>query len=216
MLVSGAEAVDWGRRMHQRGVTGELHVDWQLIAFKRTFTDPVPKKREAAFAEQGIEAIHGTARFAGPDMIAVEGRAIKGRAIVIVTGARPVPLDFPGAEHVITSDAFMDLERLPKRIVMIGGGYIAAEFSHIAARAGAHVTVLQRGARMLPKFDADLVGSLMGKFKDIGIDVHTDNVVTGIERVGQELRVQTRTSRGTAVVTTDAAVHARGAGAGHR
>jgi glutathione reductase (NADPH) len=211
MLVSGAEAIDWGRRMHQRGVTGELHIDWQqLIAFKRTFTDPVPKKREAGFAEQGIEAIHGTARFTGPDMITVEGRAIKGRAIVIATGARPVPLDFPGAGHAITSDAFMELEQLPKRIVMIGGGYIAAEFSHIASRAGAHVTVLQRASRMLPKFDADLVGSLMGKFHDIGIDVHTDSTVTGIERAGQELRVQMRTSRGAAVVTADLAVHAAG------
>ena len=55
-------------------------------------------------------------------------------------GARPVPLAFPGAEHAITSDAFMELEDLPKRIVMVGGGYIAAEFSHIAARAGAKVT----------------------------------------------------------------------------
>jgi XapX domain-containing protein len=57
-----------------------------------------------------------------------------GRNIVIAAGARPVPLDFPGAEHAITSDAFMELEDLPNRILMVGGGYIAAEFSHIAAR----------------------------------------------------------------------------------
>jgi glutathione reductase (NADPH) len=211
MLVSGAEAVDWGRRMHRRGVTGELRIDWQeLIAFKRTFTDPIPQKREADFTKQGIEAIHGIARFTGPDMITVEGRATKGRAIVIATGARPVPLDFPGTEHVITSDAFMELEQLPRRIVMIGGGYIAAEFSHIASRAGAHVTVLQRATRMLPKFDADLVGSLMKKFQEIGIDVRTGNTVTAIERAGQELRVHARTSRGTAVVAADLVVHAAG------
>ncbi len=83
----------------------------------------------------------------------MEGRALKGRNIVIAAGARPVPLDFPGAEHAITSDAFMELEDLPKRIVMVGGGYIAAEFSHIAARAGARVTVLQRAERMLTRFD---------------------------------------------------------------
>jgi glutathione reductase (NADPH) len=55
---------------------------------------------------------------------------------VIAAGARPVPFGFPGAEHATTSDAFMELQDLPKRIVMAGGGYIAAEFSHIAARAG--------------------------------------------------------------------------------
>src|SRR5258708_6023292 len=59
MLVSGAEAIDMARRMHGRGVAGELHIDWkELIAFKRTFTDPVPSRREESFAEQGIDAFH--------------------------------------------------------------------------------------------------------------------------------------------------------------
>src|SRR5437870_13623959 len=72
MLVSGAEAVDLARRMHRRGIAGELRIDWkQLIAFKRSFTDPVPKKREEGFAAQGIDAFHGVARFAGPDTITV-------------------------------------------------------------------------------------------------------------------------------------------------
>jgi glutathione reductase (NADPH) len=211
MLVSGAEAIDWRRRMHQRGIVGELRIDWpELIAFKRTFTDPIPRKREEDFAEQGIAAIHGTARFTSPDTITVEGHALKGRNVLIATGGRPVPLGFAGAEHAVTSEAFMDLEHLPKRIVMIGGGYIAAEFSHIAARAGAHVTVLQRAARMLPQFDADLVGWLMEKFSEIGIDVRTDNTVTGIERAGQELRVQTQMSRGMAEFSADLVVHAAG------
>src|SRR5215813_2505204 len=197
MLVSGAEAVDWWRRMHRRGVAGETRIDWpELIAFKRTFTDPIPKKREADFSKQGIEAFHGTARFTAPGTITVEGHALQGRNILIATGAQPVPLGFAGAEYAITSDSFMELEQLPDRIVMIGGGYIAAEFSHIAARAGAHVTVLQRGARMLPRFDADLVGWLMEKFSEIGIDVRTDNTVIAVERVGEEFRVHTRTPQG--------------------
>jgi glutathione reductase (NADPH) len=133
MLVSGAEAVDLARRMHQHGVTGALRIDWkELIAFKRTFTDPVPSRREQSFAKQGIHAFHGMARFTAPDTVAVEGRALKGRHILIASGARPVQLRFPGPEHAITSDAFIELEHLPERIVMVGGGYIAAEFSHIA------------------------------------------------------------------------------------
>src|SRR3974390_120041 len=56
MLVSGAEAIDWARRMHRRGVVGEPRIDWnELIAFKRTFTDPVPNKREQSFVKQGID-----------------------------------------------------------------------------------------------------------------------------------------------------------------
>ena len=80
-----------------------------------------------------------------------EGRTLKGRNIVIATGARPVPLDFQGAEHAITSDAFMELEDLPKRIVMVGRRHIAASSPHRrprgcegdrAAKSGAHAYAL--------------------------------------------------------------------------
>src|SRR5262245_8422092 len=211
MLVSGAEAIDWARRMRGHGVDGDLRIDWQdLIAFKRSFTEPIPKKREASFAEHGITAFHAMARFTGPDTVTVGNSTLKGRNILIATGARPIPLGFPGAEHAITSDTFMELDHLPKRIVMVGGGYIAAEFSHIAARAGANVTVLQRGARMLPQFDADLVGWLMERFREIGIDVRTDNAVTAIERAGEEFRVHAQTPQGAAAVPADLVVHAAG------
>ena len=211
MLISGAEAVDWARRMHRRGVVGELRIDWkELIAFKRTFTDPVPKKREESFAKQGIDAFHGMARFGSPDTDIVEGRALKGRNIVIAAGARPVPLDFPGGEHAITSDAFMELEDLPKRIVMVGGGYIAAEFSHIAARAGAKVTVLQRAERMLTRFDPELVGWLMEKFSEIGIEVQTGTAVEAIEHAGSGFHVRARAKSREMAIDADLVVHAAG------
>ncbi len=211
ILVSGAQAIDWARRMHRHGVVGELRMDWrELIAFKRTFTDPIPKRHEASFAKQGIAAFHGKARFNDPNTIAVEGRPLKGGNILIATGARPVTLEFPGAELAIPSDAFMELEHLPKRIVMIGGGYIAAEFSHIAARAGANVTVLQRGARMLPRFDAELVEWLMTAFCENHIDVRTGHMVTGIERMQDEFRVSAQTPQGTAELHADLVVHAAG------
>src|ERR1700730_2979999 len=55
-MVSGTEAVDWARRMHRRGIVGELRINWkELITLSRTFTDPVPKKREESFAKQGID-----------------------------------------------------------------------------------------------------------------------------------------------------------------
>src|SRR5712691_9272494 len=211
MLVSGAEAVDWARRMHRHGVVGELRIGWkELVAFKRTFTDPVPKRREESFAQQGVDAFHGTARFTGPDRVAVDGRVLQGRHLLIATGARPAPLGFPGEEHLTASDAFMELDHLPERIVMVGGGYIAAEFSYISSRAGAQVTVLQRAARMLPQFDADLVAWLMEKFSDIGVDVRTGNTVTAIERTGDEYRVHVRVPEGEAVVEADLVVHAAG------
>lgn len=211
VLVSGAETVDFARRMHQHGVAGETHIRWRdLIAFKRSFTDPVPERREESFAKKGIDAFHGVARFSGPDTVEVNGRTLRGRHLLIASGARPAPLQWPGAEHVITSDAFMELEELPDRIVMVGGGYITAEFSHIAARAGAKVTVLQRGDRMLGHFDADLVGWLMEKFQQIGVDVRTRNSVRSIERAGNEYLVHSTTPEGESVVRGDLVIHAAG------
>jgi glutathione reductase (NADPH) len=183
MLVSGEEAIDAAQRMYGHGATGELHIDWPaLMAFKRSFTGPVPEKQEKRYAEQGIDAFHGTARFTDPDAVAVDGQELQARHVLIATGARPVPLVIPGEEHVVTSDDFLELEALPARIVLIGGRYIAAEFSHLAARAGAKVTVLQRSARMLPHFDPDLVGWLMPSFDRLGIGVRTDAAVTRVEK----------------------------------
>lgn len=183
MLISGAEALDMARRMRGRGVTGEVGISWpDLIAFKRTFTDPVPQKQEQRYAERGIEAFYGRARFTGRDTIEVNGQTFQARHVLIATGARPVPLKFPGAEHVITSDQFLELDELPGRIAMVGGGYIAAEFSHIAARAGARVTVLQRAERILTRFEPELVGWLTEKFSEIGVEMHTGTAVEAIDR----------------------------------
>jgi glutathione reductase (NADPH) len=211
MLISGAESVDAARRMQGHGIAGELRINWpELIAFKRTFTDPVPQKQEARYAEQGIDAFHGLARFAGPDAVIVAGQELKARHILIATGARPVPLRLPGAEHIITSDCFLELESLPPRTVLIGGGYIAAEFSHIAARAGAQVTVLQRADHMLQHFDPDLVGWLMVKFTELGIDVRMRATVARIEQTANGFLVHADGPGGKQAVAADLVVHAAG------
>jgi len=211
MLISGAEATDMARRMRGRGVTGELGISWaELIAFKRTFTDPVPANHERRYTEHGIDAFHGRARFTGRNTIEIDKQTLQARHALISTGARPVPLRFPGAAHVITSDRFLELERLPARIVMVGGGYIAAEFSHIAARAGAKVTVLQRAERMLTRFEPELVGWLMDKFAEIGVEVRTDTAVEAIEEVDGGFRVHGRANSGEVAIDADLLVHAAG------
>jgi glutathione reductase (NADPH) len=213
MLISGAEAVDLARWMRGRGVAGDVKINWHdLIAFKRTFTDPVPANHERRYAERGIDAYHGTARFAAPSTIEVDGQTLQARHVLIATGARPVPLGFPGAEHVIASDSFLELAELPVRIVMVGDGYIAAEFSHIAARAGAKVTVLQRADRMLTHLDPELVGWLMEKFADIGVEVRTDTTVEAVETAGSGFQVRARSGSQSVAVEADLVVHAAGRG----
>lgn len=211
VLVGSAETTDSVQRMQGHGVAGNVAIDWpQLMAFKRTFTDPVPHQREQSFSENGIDFFHGCARFTGRNSLSIEGTTLEGRYFLIAAGAEPVKLGIPGEEHLATSTDFLELERLPSRIVLVGGGYIAAEFSHIAARAGAHVTVLQRGERMLTHFDPDLVGWLMEKFRAIGIDVRTHTEVKGIEKTGSGFAVQASTDGKPSTFEADLVVHAAG------
>ena len=211
MLISGAEVIDAKTRMRGHGVGGEARIDWRdLMMFKRSFTDAVPRNRERDFAENGIDAFRGLARFTSRDVVAVGGLELKARYILIAAGARPVPLNIPGQEHAVTSEGFLDLDRLPPRLVLVGGGYIAAEFSHITARAGIHVTVLQRAEQMLPAFDPDLVGWLMEKFGELGIDVRTRATVRRIDKTAGGFIVHASTDGQEQEVAADLVVHAAG------
>lgn len=211
MLVGGASAIDHARRMQDKGVADAPHIDWpELIAFKRSFTDPVPEKHETSYADNGIAAFHGQARFTGPNTIEVAGTVLEGAHFVIAAGAKPLTLGIPGEEHLIDNERFLALEALPERIVIVGGGYIASEFSHIAARAGARVTILQRDERMLTHFDPDVVGWLMEKFQAIGIDVRTGTEVEKIDKAGDEYRVTAKASGQSVTIGADLVLHAAG------
>lgn len=211
MLIGGVEAADHARRMKGRGVGGDTCLEWPgLMAFKRTFTDPVPEKREAAFAQNGIDTFHGRARFTGPNALAIGDEIIEADYFLIAAGAEAIPLGIPGEEYLVTNEGFLELEQLPRRIVLVGGGYIAAEFSHIAARAGAKVTIIQHGERMLQHFDPDLVDWLADKFRDLDIDVRTEAKVTAIEKTGHGYRVHAEGRGQDMTIDADLVVHAAG------
>jgi glutathione reductase (NADPH) len=211
MLVGGAAALDHARRMHGRGIAGDARIDWrELIAFKRAFTDPVPARHEASYAAKGIDTYHGRARFTSRSTLAVDGETIEARAILVAAGAEPVALGIAGEEHLATSERFLELDALPQRIVLVGGGYIAAEFSHLAARAGANVTILQRAPRLLARFDADCVGWLMESFRRWAIDVRTRTTVEAIEKRGRAFLVRARAEPGALEIEADLVVHAAG------
>jgi glutathione reductase (NADPH) len=211
MLVAGVEVIDAERRMSGNGVEGEVRIEWpQLIRFKRTFTDPVPEKHEHRYHENGIDTFHGTAQFTGPTTITIDAAELNGRRFLIASGAAPMRLGIPGEEHLLDNEAFLAMDTLPRRIVLVGGCYIAAEFSHIAARAGADVTILQRGQRMLTHFEPELVEWLMEGFASIGIDVQTGTTVKAIEREAGTFTVRAETGGKEVTIAADVVVHAAG------
>jgi glutathione reductase (NADPH) len=213
MLVGATEALDWTRRMKGRGVraTG-LEIDWtDLMAFKRTFTDVMPGRVEGGLEKAGVVTLHGTAHFVSPNVVRVGDRELRARYVHIATGARPATLGIPGEDLLTTSTEFLNLESLPDRIAFVGGGFISFEFAHIARRAGAsEVTILHRGERPLPAFDPDLVGLLVERTRELGIDVRFPACVDGVATHGSALRVDASTPEGSESLECDAVVHGAG------
>lgn len=212
VLVGTAELLDFSRRLQAKHtVKGKLAIDWpELIRFKRSFTDPVPKEKESSFEKVGIKSFHGRAKFLDGNSLEVTGQPLTARFIVIAAGARPASLGIPGEQHLITSTQLLELERLPAEIAFVGGGYIAMEFAHVAVRAGARVTILHRGRRVLEGFDPDLVSSLSGRTQELGISLHVGTTVEAIEKSGPKLVVHAIREGKKTSFTCDLAVHAAG------
>jgi glutathione reductase (NADPH) len=212
VLVGVAELVDWYERMEGNGIAGEhVHLDWPaLIRFKRALIDPRPKDRERGFQEAGIATFHGTAKFVAPNTIQVGDQTLTARHIVLATGARPQTLRIPGEEYLTTSEQFLQLETLPKRVVLVGGGYIAAEFAHVVARAGAEVTIVHRGPRPLQGFDSDLVAHWQRATLEAGITLVLNAVVMVVEKKGNRLIVHAAMENERRTYEADLVVHAAG------
>jgi glutathione reductase (NADPH) len=184
VLVGAAEIIDWNKRMQGNGITSKgAEIDWAgLMRFKRTFTEPVPTSTEQGFAKAGIVTFHGRARFVDKTAVMVGDDTLDARHVLIAAGAWSAKLGIPGEQYLTRSDEFLELEKLPKRIIFVGGGYISFEFAHIAARAGAQVKILHRGAHPLVGFDLDLVDRLAQATRDIGVDVRLETGVEAIEK----------------------------------
>jgi glutathione reductase (NADPH) len=212
ILIGAAEAVHAARDLADRGVpAGSLTVDWPaLMGFKRSLIGGTTERTEQTWAGMGIEQIHGRGRFVGPATLAVGADRLTGRRVLVAAGAMPIPLTFPGADRLMTSEQFLDLDRLPPRIIFVGGGYISFEFAHVAARAGVEVTILHRGVRPLEAFDPDLVDLLVKRTRELGIRIELDIEVRAIERDGGRLVVGGTRSGEEIRFDTDLAVHGAG------
>ncbi len=184
VLVSAEEAIDWNYRMQGKGVSSkDVRINWpELAHFKRSFTNPFPKAREEGYLKAGITPFHGHARFIAPTTIQVQDNVLRSKHALIATGAKPAKLNIPGEEHVMISDQFLELEKIPPRILFIGGGYISFEFAHLAARAGAEVSIVHRGIRPLENFDFDLVKKLVQRTENLGINIKLQTQVNKIEQ----------------------------------
>ncbi|MBD2755645.1 dihydrolipoyl dehydrogenase family protein [Spirosoma validum] len=211
VLVGAAELVARSEQMLGKGINAKASINWaDLMRFKKTFTDPIPENTEEKFAGQGMTMFHGAATFLSPNSIRVGDDELQAAYIVIATGQRPQPLNIPGENLLTDSTGFLELPELPHEIIMIGGGYIAFEFAHIAARAGSKVTILHQGKRPLEGFDADLVDLLVKAMRAIGIFIVLEAKVTAVEDEPGTLAVQYERDGASHTATANLVVHAAG------
>ncbi len=212
VLVGAAEAIHWGHRLNGHGIQpGGARIEWaDLMAFKRTFTGPVPEGHEQWLRDLGIDTFHGRATFVGRTAVRVGDDDLEADQVVIATGAIPATLGIPGEEHLITSTEFLELDVLPDRVVFVGGGYISMEFANVAVRAGANVTVLHRGPRPLKGFDPDLADEVATAARDSGIDLRLETRVQRIGQAAEGFVVEASSAGGSHTFTADLVVHGAG------
>jgi glutathione reductase (NADPH) len=212
VLVGATEVIERARQMAGKGVCGAGGtIEWPaLMQFKRSFTQPVPADREQRFSKAGIAVFHGRARFIDKTTLQVGDETLIGRFVLIAAGARPATMGIEGEKHLIKSDEFLELDVLPRRILFVGGGYISLEFAHVAARSGAEVQILHRGARPLERFDPDMVNRLVHATRELGIALHLKTAVEKIEKVPSEFTVHASVDGITKTFQADLVVHGAG------
>lgn len=161
-------------------------LDWEYFRqLRQRYIDGIRERYAARLAESGIRVFAEAGRFVSADTIATaSGGELRAPQVVIATGGRPRRLDVPGFELGLVSDDIFALHDLPRRIAVIGGGYIAVEFAGLLRALGSEVTLHVRN-RLLAGFDAELVDMLEEHMRVQGIEVTHQVRVDGLRREGE-------------------------------
>ncbi|WP_193099331.1 glutathione-disulfide reductase [Burkholderia sp. Z1] len=158
-------------------------LDWSaLIAAKDREINRLSDIYISLLRQSGVDMHAGRATLVDAHTVAIGERTIRARHIAIATGSRPSLPPRPGIEHAITSREALSLATLPKRIAVVGGGYIAVEFAGIFNGFGSHVDLFYRGEKILRGFDDDVRQFLTDEMTKQGVTIHSRAVVESISR----------------------------------
>ncbi len=164
----------------QRGAT-----DWQkLVRGRENYIANINRYWDGYVDDSGIVRVQGRGRFADANTVEVNGRHYTAPHIVIATGGQPIVPNLPGAGLGITSDGFFQLNRLPQKVAVIGGGYIGVELSGMLRAFGSSVTLVAMEDRILERFDNMVSDVLTREMRRQGIVIETGFEVRELQRHG--------------------------------
>jgi pyruvate/2-oxoglutarate dehydrogenase complex dihydrolipoamide dehydrogenase (E3) component len=201
-MVASARVAYLARRGGDYGVrTGEVRVDLARVRERKrniveSFRGGSQRRLERS---QGLDLVFGEARFTGPRTLAVDGRRFEADLVFVNTGCRPAAPEVEGLAAVspLDSTTIMELDSVPEHLIVLGGGYIGLEFGQMFRRFGSRVTIVQRGAQLLPLEDEDVAGAILGVLREDGVEVLLQAEASCAEPVdGRGVRVTVRTAAG--------------------
>ncbi len=211
LLLASSEAAQFARDMTGDGVQGEIAINWpDAYNYTKRYTQDIPDKTAQSLKEAGVNCYHGNGAFIDDKTYQLEDVQITATHFVIASGMMTRSLEIPGESHLLTSDDFFTMRDLPKKIVFIGGGYIGMEFSHMMARAGVQVTVIERSAQILSPFDAFVANHLQGASIQLGIDIKCNAHVAAVEAIDGRIIVYYQQDGVQHQITTDVAYNTAG------
>ncbi len=182
--------------------------DWRtLVDNKDTEIKRLNGIYQRLLENSGVEIVNGRATLVDAHTVAVAGKHYTAENILVATGGWPVVPDIPGKEHVITSTEAFYLEELPKRAIIVGGGYIAVEFAGIFNGIGVETTLMYRGPLFMRGFDQDIRSHLAGELAKQGIDLKFSTNIASIEKTASGL---VATCEDGSTVETDLILYATG------
>jgi glutathione reductase (NADPH) len=187
---------------------GESTFSWpDLIRNKDTEIARLSAIYSDLLTRSGVTSLTGRAIVKDRHTVAIDGQSISARFILVATGGWPQLPAVPGIEHAITSNEAFELEQLPRRVLIVGGGYIAVEFAGIFHGLGSQVTVVYRGAEILRGFDHDVRSHLHEGLVKKGIGIQLNADVAELRKTPQGI---TAVMRDGSLIAADAVMYATG------
>lgn len=184
LLVYAAEFADAFRDAKAYGwqhVSHEFH--WQTLRDNvQNEIQRINNAYQGLLKDAGINVLNGCARLVAANQIEINNNLISARYIVIATGAQALLPPIDGIDYAVNSDAMFQLTALPKRLTIIGGGYIASEFAGLFQRLGISVTVVAKSPRLLMGFDADCANFCARQMQQNGIELHLNSEAQAIQK----------------------------------